>query len=122
MGKASNWAKFIATSSIGVIHQGHVEESIRILQPYLPQTPASNSPFSEGGALYALGLIHANKAQLSTSAAVSPDGGSVLEFGFARLGGGGARAADCDFACLLKRHAPEKRAGRLVYLAELGLC
>ena len=71
MGKASNWAKFIATSSIGVIHQGHVEESIRILQPYLPQTPASNSPFSEGGALYALGLIHANKAQLSTSAAVS---------------------------------------------------
>ena len=60
--------------------------------------------------------------QLFHKYADEADGGSVLEFGFARLGGGGARAVDCDFACLLKRHAPEKRAGRLAYLAELGLC
>lgn len=60
--------------------------------------------------------------QLFHKYADQADGGSVLEFGFARLGGGGARAVDCDFACLLKRHAPEKRAGRLAYLAELGLC
>jgi len=60
--------------------------------------------------------------QLFHKYADEADGGSVLEFGFARLGGGGARAADCDFSCLLKRHAPEKRAGRLAYLAELGLC
>lgn len=71
MGKASNWAKFIATSSIGVIHKGHVKESVRILEPYLPQAPLSSSPFSEGGALFALGLIHANKAKLGESAAIT---------------------------------------------------
>lgn len=70
MGKASNWAKFIATSSIGVIHKGHTKESIHVLQPYLPQTPVPSSPFSEGGALYALGLIHANKAKLESSVAI----------------------------------------------------
>jgi 26S proteasome regulatory subunit N2 len=71
MGKASNWAKFIATSSIGVIHKGHVKDSIRILQPYLPQSPISGSPFSEGGALYALGLVHAGKAKAGTSIAIT---------------------------------------------------
>ncbi|KAJ8613238.1 hypothetical protein CTAYLR_004534 [Chrysophaeum taylorii] len=60
MGKASNWAKFTATASIGVVHAGHIKESIQLLQPYLPQA-VSSSPYSEGGALYALGLIHANR-------------------------------------------------------------
>lgn len=60
--------------------------------------------------------------QLFHKYADEADGGSVLEFGFARLGGGGARAADCDFSSLLRRHAPEKRAERLAYLATLGLC
>ena len=60
--------------------------------------------------------------QLFHKYADEADGGSVLEFGFARLGGGGARAADCDFSSLLLRHAPGKRAGRLAYLAALGLC
>jgi hypothetical protein len=50
------------------------------------------------------------------------DGGSVLEFGFARLDGSGARAADCDFSALLRKHAPGKRAARLAYLSALGLC
>jgi len=50
------------------------------------------------------------------------DGGSVLEFGFARLDGSGARAADCDFSVLLRKHAPGKRAARLAYLSALGLC
>jgi len=71
MGKASNWAKFIATSSIGVIHKGHIKESVRILQPYLPQSLISSSPFSEGGALYALGLVHAGKAKAGTSRAIT---------------------------------------------------
>ena len=31
-----------------------------MLAPYLPQAAMSASPFSEGGALYALGIIHAN--------------------------------------------------------------
>lgn len=31
-----------------------------LMAPYLPRDGASSSPYSEGGALYALGLIHAN--------------------------------------------------------------
>ncbi|CAM9481810.1 unnamed protein product, partial [Ectocarpus sp. 13 AM-2016] len=61
MGRASNWAKFTATASIGVVHRGHMKESMSLLQPYLPQGGVSALPYSEGGALYALGLIHSNK-------------------------------------------------------------
>lgn len=64
MGKASNWAKFTATASIGVVHMGHISQSIQLLEPYLPQGGVSSSPYSEGGALYALGLIHANRGGL----------------------------------------------------------
>jgi 26S proteasome regulatory subunit N2 len=31
-----------------------------LMAPYLPRDGASGSPYSEGGALYALGLIHTN--------------------------------------------------------------
>lgn len=61
LGKATNWAKFTATASLGVVHKGHVRESMHLLAPYLPQGGVSASPYSEGGALYAMGLIHANK-------------------------------------------------------------
>lgn len=61
LGKAKNWAKFTTVGSIGVVHKGHVRESMNLLQPYLPQGGQSVSPYSESGALYALGLIHANK-------------------------------------------------------------
>ncbi len=61
MGRASNWAKFTATASIGVVHRGHMKESMNLLPPYLPQGGVSALPYSEGGALYALGLIHSNK-------------------------------------------------------------
>ena len=54
-------AKFTAVASIGVVHKGHVHEAMNLLHPYLPQQGQSNSPYSESGALYALGLIHANK-------------------------------------------------------------
>ena len=37
------------------------------MAPYLPRNGSSGSPFSEGGALYALGLIHANHGQPITS-------------------------------------------------------
>lgn len=60
LGKATNWAKFIATGSIGVIHRGHYDASLKLLEPYLPHLGQSGSPYQEGGALYALGLIHAN--------------------------------------------------------------
>ncbi|KAL4147647.1 hypothetical protein PRNP1_011401 [Phytophthora ramorum] len=61
LGKATNWAKFTATASLGVVHKGHVRESMNLLAPYLPQGGMTTSPYSEGGALYAMGLIHANK-------------------------------------------------------------
>ncbi len=61
MAQASNWAKFTATASIGVVHKGHMKESMRLLQPYLSQGGVNASSFSEGGSLYALGLIHANQ-------------------------------------------------------------
>ncbi|KAL4241663.1 26S proteasome regulatory subunit RPN2 [Abortiporus biennis] len=61
---ASNWSKFSATAGLGVIHKGHFQEGMNILRPYLPQEGAGDSgipgaQYSEGGALYALGLIHA---------------------------------------------------------------
>jgi 26S proteasome regulatory subunit N2 len=71
LGKASNWAKFSAVASIGVVHKGHVHESMNLLQPYLPQGGISSSPFSESGALCALGLIHANKGGSGDSKTIS---------------------------------------------------
>jgi 26S proteasome regulatory subunit N2 len=60
LSRASNWTKFSATAALGVIHKGHLEKAMPLLQPYLPQEGVSGSPYSEGGALYALGLIHGN--------------------------------------------------------------
>lgn len=60
LSRATNWAKFSATAGLGVIHKGHLENGQALMAPYLPQNGASGSPYSEGGALYALGLIHAN--------------------------------------------------------------
>jgi 26S proteasome regulatory subunit N2 len=37
-----------------------VDESQRLLATYLPRENNSSSVYSEGGALYAMGLIHAN--------------------------------------------------------------
>lgn len=74
LAKATNWAKFGATAGLGVIQRGSVADgrSRSLLSPYLPAAPGSStgSPYSEGGALYALGLIHVNSgagaAQLLT--------------------------------------------------------
>ncbi|CEL95825.1 unnamed protein product [Vitrella brassicaformis CCMP3155] len=60
LAKAVSWAKFTATASLGVIHKGHFKNSMKVLEPYLPQTAPQPGGYSEGGALYALGLIHAN--------------------------------------------------------------
>ena len=65
LGKATNWAKFSATAALGVIHKGHFEEGMNILGPYLPNGNAQPTPgiqgaqYSEGGSLYALGLVNA---------------------------------------------------------------
>ena len=62
LGKAVNWSKFTATAALGVIHRGNISQSRKLLEPYLPKQGgvSSGSMFSQGGALYAYGLIHAN--------------------------------------------------------------
>ncbi|KAK6434291.1 proteasome regulatory particle base subunit [Oleoguttula sp. CCFEE 5521] len=63
LGKAVNWSKFSATAALGVIHRGNLGQGQKLLDPYLPkpQTNASaGSTYSQGGSLYALGLIYAN--------------------------------------------------------------
>ncbi|KAL2128707.1 hypothetical protein VTI74DRAFT_8816 [Chaetomium olivicolor] len=62
LGKAVNWSKFTATAALGVIHRGNLSQSRKLLEPYLPKQTgvSSGSIFSQGGALYAYGLIHAN--------------------------------------------------------------
>ena len=61
LGRATNWAKFSATASLGAIHKGHVTHGRALMAPYLPREGGggSGSPYAEGGALYALGLIYA---------------------------------------------------------------
>ena len=71
LGKATNWAKFTAVASMGVVHKGHVHESMNLLQPYLPQGGQQASSYSASGALYALGLIHANKGGSGDSTTIS---------------------------------------------------
>lgn len=60
LARATNWAKLTATASLGVIHRGHEQESLALMQSYLPRESGPSSGYSEGGGLYALGLIHAN--------------------------------------------------------------
>ncbi len=62
LAKATNWAKFSATAGLGVIHRGALTKSKALVSPYLPSAPGGSSPsaYSEGGALYALGLMHIN--------------------------------------------------------------
>lgn len=64
LGLASNWSKFSATAGLGVIHKGYFEQGMTILGPYLPsanggESTIAGAAYSEGGALYALGLINA---------------------------------------------------------------
>ncbi|KDP39377.1 hypothetical protein JCGZ_01134 [Jatropha curcas] len=65
LSRATNWAKFSATAGLGVIHRGHLQQGRSLMRPYLPQggSGGGGSPYSEGGALYALGLIHANHGE-----------------------------------------------------------
>ncbi|KAL8849711.1 MAG: hypothetical protein Q9221_005321 [Calogaya cf. arnoldii] len=64
LAKAVNWSKFTATAALGVIHRGNLGQGLKLLDPYLPkeQIAGSNpsSAYSQGGSLYALGLIYAN--------------------------------------------------------------
>ena len=61
LGKAVNWSKFTATAALGVLHKGNIGQGQKLLEPYLPkESTVSGSTYSQGGALYALGLIYSN--------------------------------------------------------------
>jgi 26S proteasome regulatory subunit N2 len=63
LARATNWAKFSATAGLGSIHRGHTGRARALMAPYLPRgsggSGGSASSYSEGGALFAVGLIHA---------------------------------------------------------------
>ncbi|CAD6262383.1 unnamed protein product [Miscanthus lutarioriparius] len=97
LSRATNWAKFSATAGLGVIHRGHLQQGRALMAPYLPQSGAvgGGSPYSEGGALYALGLIHANHGEgikqflresLRNTSAEIIQHGACLGLGLAALG------------------------------------
>ena len=96
LAKASNWSKFTATAALGVLHRGSLTEGLDILRPYLP--PENNAPsssvYSEGGSLFALGLIHTNHGEpilelltktLRTNAAEVVQHGAALGLGAAGM-------------------------------------
>ncbi|CAL1695273.1 unnamed protein product [Somion occarium] len=105
---ASNWSKFTATAALGVIHKGHFQEGMNILGPYLPQPNGGESgipgaAYSEGGALYALGLIHAGcgsgrqvegylRDALKAATVEVVQHGAALGLGVAGMGGKNAEA------------------------------
>ncbi|THG99905.1 hypothetical protein EW026_g2545 [Hermanssonia centrifuga] len=108
LGLASNWSKFSATAALGVIHKGHFNEGMNILGPYLPQQGGGDSgipgaAYSEGGALYALGLINAGcgsgrqvdgylRDALKTAQSEIVQHGAALGLGVAGMGGKNAEA------------------------------
>ncbi len=57
LGKATNWSKFSATAALGVIHKGNLSQGRALLEPYLPGSKGTH--YTQGGSLYALGLIFA---------------------------------------------------------------
>ena len=59
--KATNWSRFNATASIGMIHMGNENDAEEVLGPYINGTGPQSSPYSTSGAYYAYGLSHANQ-------------------------------------------------------------
>ncbi|KAK5993000.1 26S proteasome non-ATPase regulatory subunit 1 [Cladobotryum mycophilum] len=99
LGKAVNWSKFTATAALGVIHRGNISQARKLLEPYLPRQGGlgTGSIFSQGGALYAYGLIHANhgagaleylKTQFSQTEEEVVQHGGALGLGIAGMGTG----------------------------------
>ncbi|KAF9462163.1 armadillo-type protein [Collybia nuda] len=105
LGLASNWSKFSATAGLGVIHKGYFEQGMTILGPYLPQSGGESgiqgAAYSEGGALYALGLINAGcgssvssylRDMLKTAQGEVVQHGAALGLGVAGMGSKSAEA------------------------------
>lgn len=58
--KASNWGRFTATSSLGVIHMGNINKGLEVMKPYMPGSSGIASVYAQAGSYYGLGLIYAN--------------------------------------------------------------
>jgi 26S proteasome regulatory subunit N2 len=58
--KATNWGRFTATSSLGVIHMGNTDKGLDIMRPYMPGSRGVPSVYAQAGSYYGLGLIYAN--------------------------------------------------------------
>ncbi|KZS93102.1 26S proteasome regulatory complex non-ATPase subcomplex Rpn2/Psmd1 subunit [Sistotremastrum niveocremeum HHB9708] len=108
LAKASNWSKFSATAALGVIHKGNLDHGMELLGPYLPGAEgagAAGGPYSEGGALYALGLVNAGHGSgrvvetylIEKLKAANQDPvqhGAALGLGVADMGAGNTEAYD----------------------------
>ncbi len=98
LARATHWARFTAAAGLGVIHKGHLKEGRTLLAPYLPGAGGANpSSYSEGGALYGLGIIHANHGntvqdyileQLKATQSNIVQHGACLGLGLAAMGTG----------------------------------
>ena len=98
LGKATNWAKFTATASLGVIHRGHENDALKLMSVYLPKDGegSTSSAYQDGGGLFAIGLIHANhgspeiieylKNGLAKAKAEPAKHGALLGLGLAAMG------------------------------------
>lgn len=63
-GELSRWTKFSAVAGLGVVHLGNTSGSEKLLAAFLPQPGQGvKSPYSEGGALMALGMIHSRTGE-----------------------------------------------------------
>lgn len=98
LGKAVNWSKFTATAALGVIHRGNLSQGQKLLDPYLPKEGSmTGSVYSQGGSLYALGLIYTNhgthvldylKTNFSRATEEVVQHGGALGLGVAGMGTG----------------------------------
>ena len=62
--QATNWNRFNATASLGIIHGGNKKDALEILNPYFSgaaHPEQQNSPYTTAGAYFAYGLIHQNQ-------------------------------------------------------------
>ncbi|CCD65306.1 26S proteasome non-ATPase regulatory subunit 1 [Caenorhabditis elegans] len=94
--KATNWNKFNAVASLGLIHHGQESSAMKVLEPYLPKESVEGFGFKEGGAMLAYGLIHAKHGDatamstlaqwLKTAENEPVRHGACLGFGVAGLG------------------------------------
>ena len=131
LSRATNWAKLSATASLGVIHRGHENESLKLMQSYLPKDSAANSSgYAEGGGLYALGLIHANHGgeiteyllgQLKEASCEKVKHGGCLGLGLAAMGTHRTDVYEQLKFCLYQDDAVTgEAAGIAIGLCELG--